>query len=230
MKHLKHTLRLGPAFFAGLTLILALPIQSAAQGQPSAKATAKVGDINILDSTELDWTTILTQDIKTPSGKALFVDVSLEVGLYTQTLVASKNGAKDTSVAEASVQVRVLVDGQEALPGEVVFGRRSQTLEAQFMGLIGDCLTVDADGNVIVDETCVTPETLNLILDTMNANSFNFIMDGLSADVHTVEVQAKIQTDTSSQQGSATALATIGKGSVTVEMVRMIRGEDIELE
>lgn len=218
------------AFVATITLLLAMPCPSAFAGLPSAKATAKVGAINILDSAGLDWTTILSQEIKTPLGKDLFIDVSLEVGLYTQTLVASKNGNKDKSVAEAGVKVRVLVDGEEALPGVVVFGRRSQTLEAEFAGLIDGCLSLDDLGNVILDEDCVATETLNLILDTMNANSFNFVMPDLSAAVHTVEVQAMVQTDSSSQNGSASALGSIGKGSVTVETVRMIKNEDVELE
>jgi hypothetical protein len=58
----------------------------------------------------MEWTTILSNNLKTANQKDLFVDVSLECGLYTSTKVAS-SGKTDTSVADAGVQVQVLVDG-----------------------------------------------------------------------------------------------------------------------
>jgi len=51
----------------------------------SARATAKVGNVNVLNQTTLGWTTILSGTIKTAKENALFIDVSLETGLYTQT-------------------------------------------------------------------------------------------------------------------------------------------------
>ena len=161
---------------------------------------------------ELGWTTILSNDIKTPNGKDLFIDVSLECGLYTSTLVDSLAGTKDTSVAEAGVLVRVLVDGWEASPGAVVFCRRSQALSAVFQGLLVDdlgnvCLTTDDDlliDAIIIDEDCLQPETLELVLDTMTANSFNFIETDLGPGFHTVEVQASIATGAVSTVDSGT--------------------------
>jgi len=178
------------------------------------------------------WDTILEQDIKTPNQKDLFIDVSLECGLYTQTHVKSKGGNKDTATAEAMVKVRVLVDGDEAYPGKVVFNYREQTLSAKFMGIFtGECLDVDpVNHTVTINYTCLEPEELNLTLDTMSANSFNFIMDDLTSGVHTVEVQAMIDTTAVAGAGTAEAWATIGRGSVTIELVRMIKGEDILLE
>lgn len=227
MKTKKRLIGLGVA----LIFLVIICVFAAEVGQPAAKATAKIGNIAILESQDMNWTTILSNNIKTPTGKDLFIDVSLECGLYTQTEVRSKTGTRDTSTAEAGIQIRVLVDGDEALPGNVVFARRSQTVEAVFQGLIAGCLSVDPDtGNIILDEECVTPEELNLILSTMNANSFNFIMADLPSGIHNVQVQAKIVTATSSQAGTASATASIGKGSMTVETVRMIKGDLIELE
>ena len=196
---------------------------------PSAKATAKVGDINIIDATDLGWKTIMKNTIKTANQKDLFIDVSLECGLYTHTLVKSKGGVKDTSSAEAKIKVRVKIDDELAYPGNVVFAERYQELSATLEGQIAECLTVDVDGNVTLDDECVTPEEIELILDTMNANSFNFILDDLSAGDHVIKVQAKITSDTDVDTGAANAWATIGKGSVTVEEVRLIKDEDIEL-
>ena len=221
-----------------VALVIALVstlVVSASSGQPSAKATAQVGNINWLDLEEHPEATILSNVIKTPNQKDLFIDVSLESGLYTQTLVKSKLGTWDTSMARAVIEVRVLLDKgtdnqREAYPGWVVFASREQTLSAKFQGMILPCLTVDPDTHeIIVDPECVEPEELELILDTMNANSFNFILDDVPQGTHTISVIAMIHTTGSVQEASFTANATIGKGSVTVEEVRMIKGEDILL-
>lgn len=209
-----------------------------AQSQPSSKVTAKVGLVNVIssvsspaDPTTGPWQTILKNSIKTANQKDLFINPSLEVGLLTDTLVRSKNGSSDSSVASAGVEVRVLVDGVEALPGVVTFGRRSQTLTAVFQGIIDGCLAIDPiTGGIVIDPDCVLPEELQLILETMNANAFNFIMADVASGVHAVEVQARINLGASARAGSARARALIGNGSVTVESVRMIRGEDIVLE
>ena len=68
------------------------------------------------------------------------------------------------------------------------------------------------------------------VLETMSANSYNFIVADLLSGNHTVEVQAMVSSDSSAQNGSASASATTGYGSVTVEEVRMIMGEDVVLE
>jgi len=224
----------------GITAFLVQVGSVHAQHQPAAKATAQVGYINVLNelsvttnqtsSTAGTWQTILSNTLKTPNQKDVFVSVSLEVGLLTDTLVRSKNGASDTSMASAGVEVRVLIDGAEALPGRVVFGRRTQTLTATFQGIIDGCLAVDTNTwSVVIDPDCVRPEELGLILETMNANAFNFIMADLPSGIHNIQVQARINLGASAQAGSARARALIGNGSVTVESVRMIRGEDIEL-
>lgn len=194
----------------------------------SAKATAKVGNVNVLNQTTLGWTTILSNTIKTANQKDLFIDVSLETGLYTQTKVRS-NGNKDTSSAEATIKVQVLVDGVPAYPGEVVFDRRNQTLSATLGGILSNCTDSNGDGDIDLNDCTLAPEEIELILDTMAAHSFNFIMDDLRPGEHAVEVQAMISTSSSSGAGSASSNATIGNGSVTVEEVRLIKGEDIQL-
>jgi len=98
-------------------------------------------------------------------------------------------------------------------------------------GAIAGCLTIvtNADGtlSIIVDPDCVTPETIELILDSMDAASFNFVAVDVPQGVHTVSVQARIDSTGSAQTGSFSALGTVGKGSVTVESVRLIKNEDV---
>jgi hypothetical protein len=193
----------------------------AAVGHPSAKATCKIADITLIDTTtDLGWTTLLSNTIKTANKKDLFIDVSLECGLYTDTKVDSLGGIEDRAKAEAAVQVRVLVDGVEALPGVINFARRSQILIAEFQGLLTDedgnvCLSVDPlDPNlIIIDEDCLRPETLELILDTMTANSFNFIFPDVTSGVRLIEVQAKINTWTESTLDSGAKVKDSGDGS-----------------
>ena len=200
------------------------------QNQPAAQATAKIGYIYALEQDVP--TVILSQAIKTPTGKGLFIDVSVECGLVTDTLVQSKKGKKTTAKAEASVMVWVTVDGEYADPGHVTFCKRTQELTATFSGLLSLCVNPETGA---IDPECfefLEPEEIGLLLDTMNANSFNFYYGVELSGVHTVEVWAQIGTTTSITGGEppgtfAEAEALIGKGSVTIDLVRLIKDEDV---
>jgi hypothetical protein len=77
---------------------------------------------------------------------------------------------------------------------------------------------------------CYAQESLQLILNTMQANSFNFIAPDVGVGVHTVSVWARLSYDTEvdlPQNGEAVATAYLGNGSVTIETVRMIKDEDV---
>jgi len=216
-----------------LALSLTLPLAVAtgnAQSHPSAKVTAKASHITLVDWTtsNVAWATLLSNTIKTANQKDLFINASFEVGLYTDTLVKSKNMVSDTSSADAAVRVRVLLDGNPVEPGEVTYGRRKQTLSATLEGAIGGCLTNDLlTGSIIVDTNCVAPEIIELLLETMDAASFNFIAVDVPQGIHTISVQAAIENATTAQLGSATAKALVGKGAVTIESVRLIKNEDV---
>lgn len=193
----------------------------------SAKATCKVAQTFMLNGSGT-WTTLLSNTLKTSNKKDLFIAVSLVSALTTNTTVKSKNGVADTETADAGVEVRVLVDGVPAAPGPVVFAKRKQTLSATLQGIISGALTTDANGNIIIDPTLVTDEQITLILETMSANSFHFVMGDVASGIHRIEVQAMIHTAASSEDASAQAM--VGPGSFTVESVRLIKGEDIVLQ
>ncbi len=228
--------------------------------QPASKATAYVANVNVVDSTTMGPTTILQQEIKIPGNKKdLFVDVSLETGLFTDTLVQSKGGNKESAEAWARTQVMVRATpiDNEGIPtgpsiiaepnmtgGWVTFDYRLQYLSATLQGIINDIVctvTAGPDGQIgtaddgvtcVIDETTLTEEEIELLLDTMAAHSFNFILPDLDVDTYLVEVLAQIATDTdvsNTGKSSAEATATIGLGSVTIEAVRMIHGEVIEV-
>ncbi len=206
------------------------------QSQPSSKVTAKTANLTLLPTTTGtgDWQTLLANTIKTANQKDLFINASFEVGLYTQTAASSKNMVKDTSSATAGVQVRVLLDGNEVEPGKVVYGRRMQTLSATLEGAIGNCLTLstnlDGTTSIVVDTNCVAAETIELIQETMDAASFSFVAVNVPQGVHTVAVQARIDTLGSAQLGTWSAFGTVGKGSMTVESVRLIKDPNVVLD
>lgn len=215
-----------------LTVLITAPSATGA-GQPSAKASAQVGAINILTSESTEWSQILAAPIKTPNGKGLFIDVSLECGLYTRTKTVSQDGILDTSTAESGVKVQVVIDAGTARervvsPGEVTFCRRTQELSSRYAG-IEECEDTNGDGETTEDECETTPEEIQLILDTMNANSFNFVVGSIGQGVHTISVLARIDLASQAEAGEAEARAAIGNGSVTIETVRLVKNQPIEL-
>jgi len=226
---------------AMLALSLAVVSGYAQTSQPSAKVTAKTANLTLLPptTTQGEWHTVLANSIKTANQKDLFISASFEVGLYTDTLVKSKLMVSDTSTAKADVKVRVVLDlgtGAERVvePGEVVYSRRSQTLSATLEGAIAGCLSVvtNLDGSlgIVLNQACVQPEVIDLILDTMDAASFNFVAVDVPQGVHTVSVQAQINTTGTVQNGTFEAKALVGKGSVTVESVRLIKDPNVVLD
>jgi hypothetical protein len=198
----------------GLALLASLPASADTSATASAKVAIKVDNLTQVfgpqtsGSTAGDWTTVMTTTIKTPSGNDLIICPSFQCGLYTATTVNSKGGNSDTSTAEASLQVQVLVDGQPAQPGPVIYNARTQTLSATLGGYLNNL-------------GILTAEQISLVLDTTSANSYNFAQS-VGVGVHTVEVQTRVYLGVAYQNGSAVAQATCGVGTVTVESVRLV--------
>jgi hypothetical protein len=165
------------------------------------------------------WVTILSAPIKTSGAKGIYVSASLETGLFTHSLVSSKNNLKDSSTGSASIQVQALIDGTPMPPGTVTYAARTQTLPATLEGAIAGCLSANGT-TVVLDPNCVTREEIDLILSTLSASSFNFVASGLPGGDHTVTLQARISSSTSVQQGSASAEALVGKGAMVAQVIQ----------
>lgn len=205
-------------------LLLTLAPTTALSGFPSAKFAAQVKDLTIIPETSYaTWTPVLGTAIKTPEKKDLLIGVSFETGLYTQTKVKGKRGDSDSATASAMIKVRVLIDGISAWPPQVVYDRRTQMLNAVLGGVIESCQDLNADGVINVALECfVTDEEIELILDTMAAHHFNFVAPNMSTGVHQLVVEVMI---TSSSVSDAAAMATVGRGSLSVEEVRATNTE-----
>jgi hypothetical protein len=216
-----------------LATVLALSLLAATPAfATSAKFTANVGTVAVVSPTlkanDADgWTTVLSGQIHTATPKDLLIGVSLETSLFTDTLVKSSAGTKDTSTAEAGIEIKVLVDGQEASPGVVVFDKRKQQLSATLGGYYTNCTDKNLDGITDVLTECqLAQEEIDLLLDTTAAHHFNFVKADLGQGAHSVVVKSKISNSTASTNGTATATALLGKGSLSVEEVQAVNSPD----
>jgi hypothetical protein len=210
--------------------------------------TSTGGWITILGNANSSGVNAVT--IHTSQQKDLNFGVSIECGLFTKTTVKSSGGVKDTEFASAGVRLRVLVDpnsngtigpqtriaepGSDATPGNgidntgITYCERKQTLSATLQGIIGNLACFP--GGVFDPNApgcSLTPEEIELVLNTLEANAFFHVLDDLGAGDHNVIVQARIDTAVSSVDAQAAAL--VGKGALTVEEVRLVKGAGILL-
>ncbi len=209
--------------------------------QPASKATAQAGNLSVVPASDIDdgvqWYQVFSQDIKMPAGKDLFIDVSLECGLTTNTKVMSKQLVRSIANAESIVEVEVRIDTVPVLVNEpggvgsdssIIFARRKQELIAEFAGaydflncavlsysclencdttctltpmetIESECAGVAVVTGISFDEDnpdCYAEESLQLILDTMQANSFNFIASDVGVGLKNVSVWARLSYNT----------------------------------
>lgn len=243
---------IGVALAAGPALAASLPSASATAAYSNLSALAKAAVApapssassadpdNPADANDTGWVTVLTTYAKTPNWKDLAFDVAMQCGLVTFTEVKSKGGAKDTSSASGTVRIRVKVTDEDgvvryAQPNEgddvdngVTYCHRTQTLSATFQGIIENCIDPDT-GTIAITDDCLLPEEVSLLLSTLSANAFNFVMADVVPGIHKIEVQARAQSTAElfdAQMGSASGEAFVGLGSMHVSTVRMIKGSD----
>lgn len=199
----------------------------------TASAAANPGNVSATDDT--GWVTVARTFIKTPNDKELAFYVSIQAGLVTETLTKSKGGNQGLSNAKGTIRARIKVTDEDdvvqyAAPLEggladngVRFAERFQEMEAHFAGL--NCTANLTTGEV----TCADPEDLRLLLETLNANAFNFLLANVGPGVKTIELQARAQADANvfgPDLGTARAEAFVGLGSLIVETIRLVKDAD----
>jgi hypothetical protein len=157
--------------------------------------------------------TLMTASIKVSgsSSKSLMLMGSLEDALYTDTS-NSGGGSKSSSTATGSIVVTPVVTGGRCpaagcpvYPSSVTFAARSQTLTAN----LGSC-TVTSVTNPTEVLTCTDTDTIELLLSTMSANSFNFLVPNMGEGVYTVNFNVAITASATSDSLSAGATASAG--------------------
>jgi len=210
------------------------------------------GECATASATETAWVTVQRTYIKTPNAKDLVMNVAMQTALVTFTQVKSKGGDKDASKAQASVQVRVVIydvdnstlqviptSHRYAYPSSdngvndgsgVTYNSRTQVLSATFQGIIERCIV---DGTILINDDCLDPEEVSLLLETLSANSFNFIAANEGPGIKQIDVQAKAMANTAmfgTEQGSAKGEAYVGLGSMLIETVRFVKDQDGQSE
>jgi hypothetical protein len=173
---------------------------------------------------------VLFSDFKVSNSanKNVMLMASLESSILTDTAVASQGGNKSSASSTAVLNVvpqvfQCLGTGSTpctalssspvgvVTPSQVKFNSRTQTLTANLLGL--GCTSNPTTGVI----TCTSPETIELILDTTTANSFNFVVTGLpGAGVYQVQLGAFLSASATvnSLPAGATAMIGVGAGSL----------------
>jgi hypothetical protein len=220
---------------------------------PAMSQNAKVGaatdELGLTETGSFNEHLMLT--VRVPSQESMVFHVSFECGIYTRTVAKSKGGNKDTQGSAGKVNVRVEVQDlsgghvQWASPGGdggVTFCSRSQVLSATLQGIIDNLACfVDDDNDPETPDVfdpdaagcLLTEEEIELVLDTLNANAFNFTTsESLSSGDYIVSVQAELLCDTTGDgiaDGNCPfgttdddweARALLGRGSLIVDEVR----------
>jgi hypothetical protein len=194
----------------GMLLLVALAVPAVAQqGMPSAKAAMDVASMKVISENANRWIDLAGTAIKMPNKKDLFMEISLQCGLF-------KDSATATPIDDAGVQVRVLVNGVEAQARRIVYCRKTQAL-APFAGL-QSC--TNSSGEMFFSSCTMSATERTSVLRSVVGNSFGFVLVDLTPGVYHIKVQARIDRGTSPEAGMIRAV--VGKGPATVEDVRMI--------
>lgn len=196
-------------------------------------------------ATQNQWISIMDKKVKLSNSQSLFVSPSLVTGLYTQTRTKTSTGGISTAEAMGGVYLRaVLVPDSggpdvvaaplsscplgilgcvepEAGKWGVVLDSRIQTLTQQLSACVIDVSTIPGtnDGN------CTFTSTIDLILKTTSAHTFNFIFPNVGQGTYTLKIYAAVASSASyvgESGGLAVGAAAFGVGSMLAESVRLV--------
>lgn len=185
-------------------------------GVPICSTVATTGTI----STHIVYGPMLSASMHMPNGasdKAILVMASLETTITTDTNVQSSGGKNSTSSAAGAIVVTPSIcDGAgiacglaPIFPSHVTFQSQVQTLSASLLGL--NC-TANTTSGVI---TCLSPETIELLLSIGGAHSFNFLVDNsaLGSGVYTLHLGLSVTASASTNTVGAGASVGIAVGA-----------------
>ena len=171
---------------------------AAMMASPAMAQSAKSAAVNaagqLITQSQVIQSNYLMTTIKAPNAKELVIDLSVQCGLYTYTLVKGKGGGKDSATAAARVAMEVDVQGSDGVsvagfPQRVTFCERQQQLDATFGGVINNL--ADCTGLNVTQNCTLSDEEIALALRTLTANAYNFFALNLpGSDVYTVSVDA----------------------------------------
>jgi len=191
------------------------------------------------------WVEIASKPMKLSNSQSVFVSPSLVSGLYTRT--RTKTGVAETSTAEAMGAVYLRAVLVPAAGGDEIVAAPLNLCQATIWG----CSNVDNKWGVVLDSriqtlmqsliecdvlidgevagSCDFTSTIDLILKTASANTFNFIFPNVGQGTYTLKIYAAVGSGASVVgDGTAVGAAVFGLGSVTAETVRLVHGFDFQ--
>lgn len=164
--------------------------------------------------------TSFTASVQTSNGNgvSLLIRPSLVTGLFTQTKISTV-----IPEATADVGIQVCVDVADTTapvyPSRcITYDQRFQQISSQLFSQLEECTIVDPlSGAVTLNPLC----DFDLILSTLSAHSFDFVVPNVGQGDHAVTVSWTVTgaEDNLSTKGSKGA-ACVGPGMLTITQVK----------
>lgn len=179
-----------------------------------------------------------TADISTSSGNGVTLDIrpNLVTGLFTDTKIST---SIPTSTADVGIQVCVTVDGSGngVLPTScVIYDERFQEISSQLFSQLTECTTTTAC-NLTTGVTCPTNFTCSaaagpgvclnnlcnfeLILSTLSAHSFDFVINKLGTGSHTITASWSVVGQGAGNGGNVASC--VGPGDLLVTQFKVFQ-------
>lgn len=192
------------------------------------------------------FATVMSAPVKVSNSQSLFVSPSLVTGLYTETLVKTRTGSTSTAEAMGGVYLRAVLTTDAAGTNVVAIAAPVGACEDGILGCqkvgndygvvlnsrvqrltqtLSECVVDVTVGGVSGSGTCTFDSTIDLLLKTTSAHTFNFIFPNVGQGTYYVHVQAALDSGaTYVGSGTAVGSAAFGLGSMTIESVRLVHG------
>lgn len=204
----------------------------------SARHTVRLSELRLLPRVSTlttnqtasgEWKDLLHTTLTTQQRKNLVMVVALETGLHSEAATPARDRPSpgDAPSARGTVELRLLLDGNPVAPGPLVLAESTQNRMTRFGDMLDTCGDIDNDGTVLSGECIFTDEEQRRVLRALDLHAVSFALNDIDAGTHELRVQARITVTSQGASGPASAGAWIGRGSITVEEVRLVKSFDI---
>ena len=224
-------------------------VYAQSSGNFSAAGTGASCEIGIDGSLKnVTGNKVFTAYISTPSGNGTTLNIrpAFVTGLFTDTKIST---TVSTATADVGIQVCVTVDGSGAgiKPTDcVVYDQRFQQISSNLFSQLAECTSFTSTIACTSDAACITslgtgatcsiplgsttgvcvgPNPLcdfDLILSTLSAHSFDFVVPVSNGKPHKVEVSWSV-IGSGASVASVHVDACVGPGIVSVEQVKVFQ-------
>jgi len=229
---------LGSAFAFAIAFAIAPVAFAQSSGNFSATGTGASCTIGA-GGAESGGTTLtsFTADVSTGSGNGTTLDIrpDLVTGLFTDTKIST---TIPTASADTGIQVCVTVDGSDAgvLPSScATYDQRFQQISSQLFSQLTQCTAVPTTIACSATNPCPTGDTCDLttslctttnplcnfelILSTLSAHSFDFVVSVDNKKPHVVEASWKVIG--AGVIGNGSVASCVGPGILTVTQTKV---------